>query len=113
MVVIQCSHCGEDVELEGGAFGLFNCPHCDEEFSFGETDEGADSLLSQVQFFLTPGMIVGLIIFGIGLIWFILLKQTTSGGGLENLVMIYPAGVCGLGIPIILISFFIRLRQLN
>ena len=106
MVVIQCPHCGEDVEVEGGAFGLFNCPHCDEEFSFGETDEDAHSLLSQVQFFLSPGM-------SIGLIWFILLKQTTSGGGLENLVMIYPAGVCGLGIPIILISFFIRLRQLN
>ncbi len=113
MVVIQCPHCGEDIELEGGAFGLFNCPHCDEEFSFEETHEDSYSLLSQVQFFLSPGMIVGLIIFGIGLIWFILLKQTTSGGGLENLVMIYPAGVCCLGIPIILISFFIRLRQLN
>ena len=113
MVVIQCPHCEEDVELEDGALGLFDCPHCDEDFSYGETDEYAYSLLSQTQFFLSPGMIVGLIIFGIGLIWFLLLKQTTSGGGLENLVMIYPAGVCALGVPIILISFFIRLKQLN
>tara|TARA_B100001113_G_scaffold132900_1_gene108879 strand:- start:173 stop:589 length:417 start_codon:yes stop_codon:yes gene_type:complete len=113
MVIIQCPNCGEDVELEDGAFGLFDCPYCDEDFSYLETDEYAYSLLSQVQFFLSPGMIVGLIFFGIGLIWFILLKQTTSGGGLGNLVLIYPAGVCGLGIPIILISFILKLRQLN
>jgi len=113
MAVIQCPHCGEDIELEDGAVGLFDCPYCDEDFSYGETDEYAYSLLSQAQFFLSPGMIVGLILFGVGLIWFSLLLPTTSGGGLGNLILIYPAGVCGLGIPIILISFFLRLRQLN
>jgi len=26
MVEIQCPHCEEDVELEDGVFGLFDCP---------------------------------------------------------------------------------------
>ena len=34
MVVIQCPHCGEDVELEDGASGLFDCPYCKNEFEF-------------------------------------------------------------------------------
>ena len=34
MVVIQCPHCREDVELEDGVFGLFACPYCDEEFDY-------------------------------------------------------------------------------
>ena len=32
MVVIQCPHCGEDVELEDGASGLFDCPYCNKDF---------------------------------------------------------------------------------
>ena len=35
MVVIQCPHCAKSVELESGAFGLFDCPYCDEEFEYG------------------------------------------------------------------------------
>ena len=34
MVVIQCSHCGEDVELEDGASGLFDCPYCNKDFAW-------------------------------------------------------------------------------
>ena len=34
MVVIQCPHCGEDVELQDGASGLFDCPYCNNEFEF-------------------------------------------------------------------------------
>jgi endogenous inhibitor of DNA gyrase (YacG/DUF329 family) len=38
MVVIQCPHCGEDVELEDGASGLFDCPFCNKDFAWnGET----------------------------------------------------------------------------
>ena len=32
MVDLQCPHCGEDIELEDGDSGLFNCPYCNEEF---------------------------------------------------------------------------------
>jgi len=42
MIVIQCPHCDEDVELEDGAFRLFDCPHCDEEFEYeSSTNSGA------------------------------------------------------------------------
>lgn len=34
MPVVQCPHCVQDVELEDGSFGLFECPYCDEEFEF-------------------------------------------------------------------------------
>ena len=34
MVIIQCPHCSLEVELDGGISGLFDCPHCGEDFSF-------------------------------------------------------------------------------
>ena len=36
MVVIQCPHCEEEVELDDDAFGEFQCPHCEGEFEWGE-----------------------------------------------------------------------------
>ena len=38
MVVIQCPHCGKDVELEDGASGLFDCPYCSEVFEYIGTE---------------------------------------------------------------------------
>ena len=37
MVEIQCPHCEEDVELEDGEFGLFDCPYCDDEFEYAKS----------------------------------------------------------------------------
>ena len=34
MVVIQCPHCEEDIELEDGASGLFDCPYCNKDFAW-------------------------------------------------------------------------------
>ena len=34
MAVIQCPHCGKNVELEDGSSGLFDCPYCKNEFEF-------------------------------------------------------------------------------
>ena len=34
MSLIQCPHCGEDIELEDGASGLFVCPYCDKDFTW-------------------------------------------------------------------------------
>ena len=34
MVVIQCPHCEEDIELEDGASGLFDCPYCNKDFEW-------------------------------------------------------------------------------
>ena len=42
MVVIQCPHCSLEVELDDGVSGLFDCPHCGEEFQWGEIDEEID-----------------------------------------------------------------------
>ena len=42
MAVIQCPHCGEDVELEVGASGLFDCPYCDKDFAWNGDFETND-----------------------------------------------------------------------
>ena len=39
MVVIQCPHCNEDIELGDDNFGLFDCPHCDKEFEFESSSD--------------------------------------------------------------------------
>ena len=51
MVVIQCPHCGEDVELEDGASGLFDCPYCKNEFEF---EDEAKTITTS----LRPGKVV-------------------------------------------------------
>jgi hypothetical protein len=35
MVLIQCPHCEEEVELDDDTFGEFQCPHCEGEFEWG------------------------------------------------------------------------------
>ena len=35
MVEIQCPHCEEDIELEDGTSGMFDCPYCDKDFAWG------------------------------------------------------------------------------
>ena len=42
MVVIQCPHCGEDVELEDDASGLFDCPHCGNNFDWNGDFQSSD-----------------------------------------------------------------------
>ena len=42
MVVIQCPHCEEDIELEDDVYGLFDCPLCDEEFIWEDDDNDED-----------------------------------------------------------------------
>ena len=34
MVEIQCPHCDENIELEDGSYGLFDCPFCGDEFEW-------------------------------------------------------------------------------
>ena len=47
MAIIQCPHCGEDIELEDGASGLFDCPHCNKDFAW---NDGLDLKTSKVKF---------------------------------------------------------------
>jgi len=39
MVVIQCPHCNRKVDLADAGPGRFACPHCGEEFQWGEMVE--------------------------------------------------------------------------
>jgi len=36
MVVIECPHCDEDIEMDDDAHGLFACPYCDNEYEWGD-----------------------------------------------------------------------------
>lgn len=38
MVVIECPHCEEHIELDDDASGLFECPFCEGEFEWGEDE---------------------------------------------------------------------------
>ena len=37
MVVIECPHCDEEIEMDDDAYGLFACPYCEGEYEWGET----------------------------------------------------------------------------
>ena len=58
MVVIQCPHCREDVELEDGVFGLFSCPYCDEEFDYESGTNSGLNTTMKVGFGLLFGSII-------------------------------------------------------
>ena len=114
MVVIQCSHCGEDVELEDGVSGLFDCPYCDNEISFGDYDNALPRF-RRSQLFMSRGMKIGLAIMAIGVISIIGLSIASFWGALDGSYGwgFIPCGICAIGIPIVVISFLIRGYQLN
>ena len=70
MVVIQCPHCSLEVELDYEESGLFDCPHCGEEFQWGEIDEeidhkkptGSDSAMSRVPRYFGIVFVVGAVL---------------------------------------------------
>ena len=114
MVVIQCSHCGEDVELEHGISGLFDCPYCDNEISFSDNELVAPTLFRRSQLFMSRGMKIGLAIIAIAVITFIGFAIFNDDTGVYSGMWIFiPAGICAIGIPIVVISFFVRGYQLN
>jgi len=115
MVEIQCPHCEEDIELEDGASGLFDCPYCDNEFSFGDNELVAPTLFRPSQPFMSMGMKIGLAIIAIGVITFIgfAIFEDDSGEFGSGMWIFIPCGILAIGIPIVVISFFIRGYQLN
>ena len=114
MVVIQCPHCGEDVELEDGASGLFDCPHCEQDFSYGDYDNALPRF-HRSQLFMSMGMKIGLAIMAISVITFIVLAIVNYGesGQYSGMWIFIPCGILVIGIPIVVISFFVRGYQLN
>ena len=70
MVEIQCPHCGKNIELEDGIYGMFDCPYCHNEFIWGN-EEKAKPISNQhidhhepmpLGFKIVFGMIAGLIL---------------------------------------------------
>jgi len=115
MAVIQCPHCGKDIELEDGVSGLFDCPYCDNEFPFGTNELVATALFHRSQLFMSMGMKIGLAIMAIGVISIIGFTIASFWGALDGSYGwgFVPCGIFAIGIPIVVISFFIRGYQLN
>lgn len=114
MVEIQCPHCEEEIELPDDGSGLFDCPHCEEEFSYGGDEIYAPTFVNRIQLFMSMGMKIGLAIIAIAVITFIGFVIFSDDGGMYGGIWVFiPAGICAIGIPIVVISFFIRGYQLN
>lgn len=39
MVVIECPHCDEELEMDDDSFGIFECPLCEMEYEWGEESD--------------------------------------------------------------------------
>ena len=53
MVMIQCPHCDEDIELDDDDFGLFECPYCEDEFEWNpESTNEHEGLFWQGEFWI-------------------------------------------------------------
>tara|TARA_B100001996_G_scaffold217502_1_gene167229 strand:+ start:265 stop:957 length:693 start_codon:yes stop_codon:yes gene_type:complete len=94
MVVIECPHCEEHIELDDDASGLFECPFCEGEFEWGESDTLARTSTGDPNNSITTfshiahGLGGVLLIFGLFSNWIVLLSGEISVG-------ITPFGVKG------------------
>ena len=94
MVVIECPHCEEHIELDDDASGLFECPFCEGEFEWGENDTLAPASTGDPNNSITTfshiahGLGGVLLIFGLFSNWIILSAGEFSLG-------ITPFGVKG------------------
>jgi hypothetical protein len=94
MVVIECPHCEEHIELEDDASGLFECPFCEGEFEWGESDTLARTSTGDPNNSITTfshiahGLGGVLLIFGLFSNWIVLSSGEISLG-------ITPFGVKG------------------
>lgn len=50
MVVIECPHCDEEIEMEDDAHGLFECPYCGGEYEWGEAPKNKNKGKSRFEF---------------------------------------------------------------
>jgi len=101
VVEIQCPHCECDIELESGVSGTFDCPHCDEEFSWsGASKWSLNSILKWINIIGAALFVLGLIVFLIMLITFSIEPPTGYGG----LILIFPIGMMLAGVTVSYLS---------
>ena len=119
MVEIQCPDCDEDIELDDGASGLFDCPHCDEEFSWGYDADEVHVLYLFKQWwniFVNWGVKVGLGIISFGIIvfmWFSITEGSGDGEFGSGMWFIFPFGIWIVGVSVVIISFLLRLWKIR
>lgn len=99
---ILCPHCQKNIALEEGAFGLFDCPHCDEEFSWdSDRKKKIDNVLKWTNVVGAVVCVIGLIgVIGL-LIWFVIFPPSGMFGGFQ---IIFPIGIILIGASINLIA---------
>ena len=77
MVEIQCPHCDENIELEDGSYGLFDCPFCGDEFEWenhnGDLVDNSDPFSKEalVHQLKIAGIIVPLTVISMAVLMFI------------------------------------------
>jgi hypothetical protein len=77
MVEIQCPHCDENIELEDGSYGLFDCPFCGDEFEWenhnGDLVDNSDPFSKEalVHQLKIAGIIVPLTVISMAVLLFI------------------------------------------
>ena len=64
MVKVECPHCEKDVLLDDRAHGLFDCPHCNNEFSRGRSYRPSIAVTTLLAFSLVFALGAGLIYYG-------------------------------------------------
>ena len=104
MVEIQCPHCHEDIELKDGVSGLFDCPHCDKEFSWDSASKWSlNNILKWIN-------IVAMVIFVIGLILFLIILVNfwiDPPSGYDGLIIFVPIGMMIAGVTVSYLSLLI------
>lgn len=104
---ILCPHCQKNIALEEGAFGLFDCPHCDEEFSWdSDRKKTIDNFLKWTNVVGAAFCAIGLIgVIGL-LIWFEFYPPSGMFGGLALILFVIGIILIGLSINLIAVMMW-------
>ena len=98
---ILCPHCNEIIALEEGAYGLFDCPHCDEEFSWdNDRKRTIDKIIKWTHIVGAAMSVIGLI----GVIGLLIWWQIDPPYGYEGLIIFFPIGIILIGLSINIIA---------
>ena len=89
MVVVQCPHCIEDIELEDNSFGLFECPYCNGEFEYESEFEPInepiiEDLIPENNYNLSFKFGIGFLFFSVLLLTFGIISISNTPDDFDN-----------------------------
>lgn len=108
MTLIECPHCTDAIIIEQGAFGLFDCPSCDEEFSYHEDQAPTDEVMGGWIASRSLGTKLGLGILAFGVVAFLGLMINEGSDCTEfgcGMWVVIPMGIWSVGGLVLLVSF--------